>query len=126
MEIRNWKLIFEFMNIVPSTYALDLIPCTDGSYADPSIGCVTSPASVVNPESSLAELILKIASLSMVFVAGVCMVILIFGGITYAMAMGNEDKLQKSKRMIIWSLIGLVVALLARVLTGYFLNLITS
>ena len=95
-------------------YAQDLIPCPDGTYADPSIGCVTTPGTTVAAESSIVDLILRIASMFMAVVAGVAVVALIFGGISYAMALGNDEKIQKAKRMIFWSIFGLVVALVAR------------
>lgn len=103
-------------------YAQDLIPCADGTYADPTIGCVAAPTSVIRSESNIAELILKIASGFMVFVMGVAVIGIIYGGITYAMAMGVEEKLQKAKRAILWSVVGLVIALLARLVAEFILK----
>ena len=106
-------------------YAQNLIPCPDGTYAEPSIGCVTTPGAVVAPESSIVDLILRVASIFMAVVAGVAVVALIFGGISYAMALGNDEKLQKAKRMIFWSIFGLVVALIARFGVQFVLSVIT-
>lgn len=102
-----------------NVYAQELIPCADGTYADPSIGCVAAPPSVASPEASIVDLILNIATFLMTVVAGVAVVTLIVGGIMYAMALGNDEKLQKSKRLIIWSIVGLVIALLARTLAQF-------
>ena len=106
-------------------YAQDLIPCPDGTYADPAIGCVTTPETVVAPESSIVDLILQIASILMTVVAGVAVVALIFGGISYALALGNDEKVRKAKRMIFWSVIGLVIALLARYIAQFLIDVIT-
>ena len=103
-------------------YAQDLIPCPDGTYADPSIGCVTAPATTVAAESNIIDLILRIASVFMAVVAGVAVIALIFGGISYAMALGNDEKIQKAKRMIFWSVIGLVVALVARFVVQFVIS----
>lgn len=106
-------------------YAQDLIPCPDGTWADPAIGCVKTPESVVAPEASIADLILRIASTFMGVVAGVAVIALIFGGISYALALGNDEKIRKAKRMIFWSVAGLVIALLARYTAQFILSAIT-
>jgi Type IV secretion system pilin len=99
-------------------YAQDLIHCPDGTMADPSIGCVKTPASVMNPATGIPESLLKIASLSLTVAIVVTTALLIYGGIRYATALGDEDKLQKSKRLFFWSVVGLVVSLTARLLIG--------
>jgi hypothetical protein len=93
--------------------AQDLISCPDGTMADPSIGCVQTPGSIVNPESGLLEIILKFSSGLMLFLAGVATMTLIYGAIRYAMAAGDENQIKTAKRIMIWSIVGLVVGLLA-------------
>ena len=95
-----------------------LIPCPDGTMADPSIGCVTTPAGVANSNTSLSEIILSVASIALTTVIVVATAFLIYGGIRYATAVGDEEKLQKSKRLIVWSVIGLAIAVTARLLIG--------
>ncbi len=101
-----------------------LIPCSDGTMADPSIGCVSAPSSVVNPDSSAVELILKISGILMTVAAAIAVMLLIYGGIIYAMAAGEEEKIKKAKRTMIWSVIGLVVAILAKYGVEYILGAI--
>lgn len=102
-------------------HAQELIPCSDGSFADPTIGCVTAPSNVVNAETSLPEIILQIATTLMTVVAGVAVVTLIIGGIMYATAMGNDGKIKKSKCLIFWSVTGLAIAILARSVAQFIL-----
>lgn len=102
-----------------------LIPCPDGTMADPTIGCVSTPSTVVGSESSLAELILQIAVIVMGFAAAIAVCMIIYGGVVYALAAGNDDKIRKSKQIIFWSVVGLVVALLARTLAVYILGIVT-
>ena len=106
-------------------YAQDLIPCPDGTMADPSIGCAATPGGVISTESSIVELILKIASGFMAAVAVAAIIMLIFGGVTYALAAGDDEKIRKSKRMMFWSIFGLVAAILARVTAQFVLGAIT-
>jgi len=99
-----------------TAYAQELIPCPDGTLADPSIGCVTMPASVADSNTSISEIVLSVASLALTGVIVVATLILIYGGIQYAMAVGDEEKLQQSKRLIIWGVVGLAIAVTARLL----------
>jgi hypothetical protein len=110
--------------IIGIAYAQNLIPCPDGTMADPAIGCVQTPSSIVSAESSLLEVILKASSGFMIFLAGAATIVLIYGGIRYAMALGNEYEIKKAKRIIFWSVFGLVVGLLASFVTGFVFNLI--
>lgn len=97
-----------------TVHAQELIPCSDGSYADPAIGCVEAPAATVSTESNLAELILVVASYLTTVVAAAALIALITGGVLYSLALGEEEKLQKAKRTMLYSLVGLVIALMAR------------
>lgn len=110
--------------LIQNAFAQELIPCPDGSLADPSIGCVTVPGSVVDPESSLLSLILRAADGALSVVAGVAVIFLIYGGIRYAMAAGDDEKINKAKRMMIWSVFGLVLSLLAVFVVQFVLEVI--
>lgn len=110
--------------IIEVAYAQNLIPCPDGTMADPAIGCVQTPASIIGAESSLLEVILKATSGFMFFMAGATTIILIYGGIRYAMALGNEYEIKKAKRIMFWGVFGLVIALLAAFVTGFVFNLV--
>ena len=99
-------------------HAQELIPCADGTMADPSIGCVTMPASIVNANTPISEIILKVATFGTTGVIAVATALLIIGGVLYATAAGEDEKIQKAKRLLFWSAIGLVLSLTARLLLG--------
>ena len=46
-----------------------LISCPDGTLTDPSVGCVKAPGNVLNPDSSLLEIILKFAGYATTLIA---------------------------------------------------------
>ena len=92
--------------------------------ADPSIGCVETPGGLVNPDSNIISIILSVAGSLMTFVAGIAIATLIYGGIRYAMAIGNEEAVNKAKRIIFWSVFGLIVAILARFVANFVLDLV--
>jgi len=104
--------------IIGSAYAQELIPCPDGTLADPSIGCVETPGIIINPESNLINIILQLADGLLLFVAGIATISLIYGGIKYATSIGNEAELSRAKRILFWSIFGLIVALLAKFVVG--------
>jgi hypothetical protein len=108
------------MKFTDNAHAQDLISCPDGTMADPSIGCVQTPGALVNPQSDLLGIVLKFSSGLMFFLAGVATISLIYGAIRYAMAAGDENQIQTAKRIMIWSVVGLVLGLLA----GYVVQLV--
>ena len=69
---------------------------------------------VVASETNAMELVLQIASVLMTVVEAAGVLMMIVGGITSALSAGDEDKIQKAKRIIFWSVVGLIVALIAR------------
>jgi len=113
------------IKIIETAYAQELISCPDGTMADPSIGCVETPGAIINPESNLVQIILKIANGLMAFVAGIAIAIIIYGGIRYAIASGDEEQIRKAKKIIFWGAFGLIVGLLAVFVTDFILDIVT-
>jgi len=104
----------------------NLIPCEDGTLADPTVGCAEAPKAVVGSHSEILGIILKTAD-AVVMIAVIGSVItLIYGGIVYAMSMGNEDKLKTAKNILFWGVFGLIVTLLAKYIVSAVLLIITQ
>jgi hypothetical protein len=99
-------------------YAQELIACPDGTMADPSVGCVNAPSSLVDSNTSAVELINRFSVPILTMVIAASTVMLMAGGIRYAMAAGDEEHIQKAKRTMVWSSVGLGVGLLARLLVA--------
>ena len=91
------------IEIIQKAYAQNLIPCPDGTFADPSIGCVAVPESVVSTETNLAEMLLNISVTFLAIIIAIAILGIIYGGIQYAMAIGIEEKIQRAKRTMFWS-----------------------
>jgi len=117
MNLDIWK--------IGKAYAQQLIPCSDGTMADPTIGCVTAPTSVASPETGIAEMILQTAGVLMSVAAVVSLMLLMYGGITYTLATGDDEKIRKSKRIMMWSIVGFAVSLAARALAQFTLGIVT-
>ncbi|MBN2306620.1 hypothetical protein JXD20_01430 [Candidatus Peregrinibacteria bacterium] len=120
-------MIQEFLSsIIAKAYAQDLIPCADGTLADPTVGCTAVPKALVHTQSDILSIILKSADAVVTIVAAAAVIVLIYGGITYAISMGNEEKIETAKRTLFWSIFGLVLALLAKYIVTAVLVIITQ
>lgn len=102
-----------------------LVPCEDGSMADPAIGCVNVPDAILGSQSSLLNIILKIADGLVTLAVVIAAAVLIYGGIRYSISMGNEEGVKNAKSILFWSVFGLVVALLAKYIVITILSIIT-
>lgn len=63
-------------------------------------------------------LITRIGFFFAAIVAITCTVAIIFGGIMYALAAGDEQRAARAKKIILFAIIGLIIAINAGVLTG--------
>lgn len=64
-------------------------------------------------EGSLRGLILRIINYFLGFLGILAVVMVIYGGITYVTAAGKDEALQNAKKIIMYSLIGIIVILLS-------------
>lgn len=113
------------IEIIKKAHAQQLIPCPDGTMADPSIGCVYVPDSIVSTEANLTEMLLNFSVTFLAIVIAIAVLGIIYGGIQYALAIGIEEKIQRAKRTMLWSGIGLTIAIVARFVTNAILVAIT-
>ena len=74
----------------------------------------------------IARIINHIIDLLLSVAVGVVIIFLIWGAIQYLTAYGNEEKAQKGKAIIIWSIVGIVVMLLSKIIVGEITYLLTG
>lgn len=94
-------------------YAAENEFCPDGSVLDPTIGCVNAPTGILSSETDLFPLILKLADFLTLIAGGIALILLVYGGIQYSLAMGEEERTNQAKRTIKWSMIGLILSITA-------------
>ncbi|MBM3227670.1 hypothetical protein FJZ27_02285 [Candidatus Peribacteria bacterium] len=63
--------------------------------------------------ASPVEVVATFVALSLIFATILCLVFIIFGGITFILSAGNEDKIRKAVHTIRYSIIGLFVSFIA-------------
>lgn len=109
-------------NLIGTAYAqtspTGLIPCDDGTMANPSVGCVQTPNAIVSGHSEILSILLKAADAVVTIAVIASVAVMIFGGIVYAMSMGNEEKIKTAKNILFWSIFGLILAILAKYIVG--------
>ncbi|MBN2086958.1 hypothetical protein JW758_01290 [Candidatus Peregrinibacteria bacterium] len=110
--------------IIGNAYAQELIPCEDGSMADPEVGCAKVPDAIINSHSNVTEVALKITESLLSFVVALAIGTLIYGGIRYVMSAGNKNQIGIAKKIIFWSTFGLIVAVIAKYITGFALSIV--
>jgi len=95
-----------------------LIPCSDGTLADPAVGCVATPEALVNSSTSLGSILVQLANGFLGLIIIVSTISLIYGALHWATSVGNEIQIEKGKRILYWSVFGLVLGLVAQYVVG--------
>ncbi len=90
-------------------------------------GLPNQPAGI--PNSDLNQIILNITNWVLGFVTILAVLFLIWGGLQYLTAAGNEEQVEKAKSTITYALLGLIVAAIAYaavvVVVNYFIGATT-
>lgn len=81
---------------------------------------------VVTTETNVSDIAVKVIQWIMGIVGLICVIMIIYGGITYATAAGNEDRITMGKTILIWAIVGLVICLLAFVFANTIVTLFTK
>lgn len=72
----------------------------------------------------VGTLINNLIALAADLAGGIAIIILIWAGIQYFTAYGNEEKANKAKTTITWAIVGLAFIVLARILSSEIINLV--
>jgi cytochrome bd-type quinol oxidase subunit 2 len=70
-------------------------------------------ASATGGEGSIRALILRIVDFFLLFLGLIAVIMIIYGGIGYVTAAGNEEKVGKSKKIIMYAIVGIVIVLIS-------------
>ena len=70
-------------------------------------------SSATGGQGSLRALILTIVNYFLGFLGLLAVVMVIYGGVTYVSSAGNEEAVGKAKKIIMYSLIGIIIILLS-------------
>jgi len=74
--------------------------------------------------ASVIEIIATFVALGLIAATILCLVYIIFGGISFILSAGNEEKIKKAVHTIRFSIIGLFVSFIAFFLVRFIANLL--
>ncbi len=80
---------------------------------DVCLAAITAPSGTGLPSGTIAGSISKIIATLAKFIGGLSVLMIVIGGIMYISSGGDSGKVDMAKNTIIYSVIGLIVALLA-------------
>lgn len=70
-------------------------------------------AAATGGSGSIRELALKIVNYFLTFLGIVAVMMIIFGGVTYVTAAGKQESIDNAKKIILYSLVGIIIILLS-------------
>lgn len=74
--------------------------------------------------ASVVEIVATFVAIMLIIATILCLVYIIFGGISFILSAGNEEKIKKAVHTIRFSIIGLVVSFLGYFLVRFLANLL--
>jgi hypothetical protein len=97
----------------------------------PSLVTPLGPSDPNNPESAFTQTLIffvgdRIIAPALVFAATVTIIFLILSGFNYITAFGKDEKIEKGKRGIFWSLFGLLIILASYSIVQAILSIISQ
>jgi hypothetical protein len=86
-----------------------------------------NPLAGDKPKSIGAEtLVGRITKAAIAIVGSLTLVMVVYGGVMWLLASGNEEKVGKAKKILVWSLLGLIVVFSAYAILSFALSQITA
>lgn len=76
--------------------------------------------------NSISDLLLKIVDFLMNLVIPFAVLMLVWAGFQFATAQGNPDKIEKAKKNLVWTVVGIAVILASRAIIGYITQVLTG
>jgi hypothetical protein len=124
--IRRFAIVVATIGIVsmalaPLTYATGVVDC-DGLPADQ---CKLVSENKLDYKSN-DNIVWNVVQFLFIALGGIAVIMIIVGGIQYTTSQGESGAVQKAKNTIMYSVIGLVVALAANGVVAYIANTVTN
>lgn len=79
---------------------------------------------VMAAETDIGAIIVTVIQWIMGIVGLICVIMIIYGGVTYATAAGVEERIETGKKILMWAIVGLIISIvaftLAKTIVGMF------
>lgn len=109
--------------IISAVFMLAFFVLAQGAAADPSFGlndtAKTAFGGAIPVTDTPSTIIGKVVGSALAFIGILFLILMIYGGIIWMMARGNEQEVAKAKDLIVSAVIGLIIVLSAYAITAY-------
>jgi lysylphosphatidylglycerol synthetase-like protein (DUF2156 family) len=89
-----------------------ILPTASAALINPS-DVPTEVSAATGGEGNIKALALKIVNYFLTFLGIVVVLMIIYGGVTYIMAGGKQESVDNAKKIILYSLVGIIIVLLS-------------
>ena len=115
------KIIFSFV-IISLFLSQPILAANGVSNALDGLNTTAEKGGVNSSQTDLPIIIGKVVGAILAFVGIAFFILVIYGGYLWMFSMGNEQTVAKAKQIIVAAFIGLVIILMAYVITAYIGN----
>lgn len=124
---RYARLAYVFGALLPS-FALAQSNNPSSGSNNPSTGSNPGATTLTNPlhATSISELIANIIDVILVFATPLIVLMIMYAGFLFVTARGNEGQVESAKKALLWSVVGGVIVLGARIISTVIEGTITS
>jgi len=130
MNITFKKVAASLLMIPLLAFGVSVINPTTAMAVDCPIGTVWDGAKCADPNNgeglTLQEILKNVINAALFVVGAVSVLMLIYGGIRYTLSGGSATNVTAAKNTIMYSLIGLTIAVLAYAIVNFVLGAITG
>lgn len=110
--LKQTLLVFALM--IGAITFLSMIPAAGAAGSILNIGDNPDTISqTTGGATSIRQLILTIINYFLGFLGLIAVIMVIYGGVTYVISAGEDEKIQSAKKIIMYSLIGIIIVLLS-------------
>lgn len=125
--MKKVTLLLTSLAIVLGVGAVSLSPVTAFAYNPLDSGCTADPNSPIckdrgKSNNQTANLVQNIINTLLYALGIICVIMIIIGGIRYALSDGDSSKITNAKNTVLYAVVGLVVALLAFGIVNFVIN----
>lgn len=106
------QVLIAFGLMIGAISILSALPVASAAFISPTdnIGAV---AEATGGEGSIRNLVLRIVNFFLGFLGILAVIMVIYGGVTYVTAAGNDESIGSAKKIILYSLVGIIIILLS-------------
>ncbi|MCD6109399.1 hypothetical protein J7J83_01410 [bacterium] len=81
-----------------------------------------APRDIAAGGGDIRALVLNIVSFVLGFLGLIAVIMIIYGGITYVTAAGNQEKVDSAKKIIMYAIVGIIIVLISFALVNTVIN----